>query len=237
MEQPSFRHELKFLIAPYQAYVLRQRLRCLLQPDPHAGPTGRYRITSLYFDDVADSALFDKLAGVGDRQKIRVRIYNGSPETILLEKKVKRGDGIHKEREQIGLPIYEAMRQGDPAPLLDSDSLLLREVGWLMTHRLLRPKVVVDYVREAYLYAAGNVRVTFDQDLRSGLTNLDLFNEAPLVPALVDELWIMEVKYDAFLPRPVQDLIQFEGLNRLAASKYVICRSLVKQHEWEDTLV
>jgi len=234
MAHRSFRHELKFFIAPYQAEALRHRLRCLMQPDPHAGPAGRYRVSSLYFDDLDDSAVFEKLSGVCERQKIRVRIYDGSAEPILLEKKMKRGDGIWKDRVRISRTVYEAMRQGNPDPLMEADSPLLKEIAWLMIHRRLKPKVIVDYVREAYLYPIGNVRVTFDQNLRTGLTNLDLFREAPLVPAPVDGLTIMEVKYGAFLPRPVQDLIQFEGLTRQAASKYVLCRSLVRTHAWED---
>lgn len=234
MAHSIFRHELKFFIAPYQVEILRQRLRHLLKKDPHAGPSGRYRISSLYLDDAADSALYEKLAGVEHRQKIRVRTYDGSDETILLEKKVKLGDGIRKERTRIDRPTYEALRRGDPTLLRDSGSPFLDEIAWQMTHRLLRPKVIVDYVREAYLYPVGNVRITFDQDLRSGLTNLDLFRTAPLVPAPVDGLTILEVKYDSFLPRPVQDLLQLEGLTRQAASKYVLCRTLVKTHAWED---
>lgn len=236
MAQRSFRHELKYFIAPYQVHVLRQRVRCLLRPDPHAGPTGRYRITSLYFDDLDDSAVFEKLSGFRDRQKIRVRIYDGNDDPMVLERKIKRGDAVSKDRVRIGRTLYEALRQGDPEPLLETGVPLLREVAWLMTHRRLRPKVIVDYVREAYLYPAGNVRITFDQHLRTGLANLDLFREAPLVPVLGDGTAIMEVKYDAFLPGPVQDLIQCEGLIRQAASKYVLCCAMAKSHAWEDTV-
>jgi len=237
MTRCSFRHELKYFIAPYRINVLRQRLRCLLRPDPHTGPAGCYRITSLYFDDLDDSAVFEKLSGVRDRQKIRVRIYGGSDEIMVLEKKVKRGDGILKERVRISRPLYEALRQGNPEPLLDTDSSLLHEVAWQITNRRLRPKVIVDYVREAYVYPVGNVRITFDQRLRSGLTNLDLFRQAPLIPVLEDGLAIMEVKYDAFLPGPVQALIQCGDLTRQAASKYVLCCAVAKSHAWEDTLV
>ena len=234
MPNEPFRHELKFLVAPHQIQILRQRLRHWLHKDPYAGPTGRYRISSLYFDDAADSALYEKLAGLEHREKIRVRIYNGSSETILLEKKIKGGDGVRKERLRITRPIYEAMREGNPAPLADSGSPFLESVAWQMKNRLLRPKVIVDYVREAYVHPLGNVRITFDMDLRSGLTNLDLFRQAPLVPAPVDGLTILEVKYDSFLPRPAQDLLQLEGLTRQAASKYVLCRTMAKTQFWEE---
>lgn len=234
MAAEVFRHELKFMVAAHQYHVLRHRLRHLLKPDPHAGPSGEYRITSLYFDDVADTALFEKLAGVQHRQKIRVRIYDGRDDVIMLEKKAKNGDGARKDRLRIDRTIYEAMRTGNPHPLQEAGHPMLDDVAWQMTNRLLRPKVIVDYVREAYLHPAGNVRITFDKNLRSGISQLDLFRQAPYAPAPVDGLTILEVKYDAFLPRPVQDLLQTDELVRQSASKYVLCRTLAKTHVWED---
>ncbi|HWI64324.1 MAG TPA: polyphosphate polymerase domain-containing protein [Symbiobacteriaceae bacterium] len=234
MAPEAFRHELKFFVGPHQYHPLRQRLRHFLRPDPHAGPGGEYRITSLYFDDAADSALFEKLAGVEHRQKIRIRVYDGRDNVIMLEKKLKHGEGVGKERIRIDRRIYAAMGAGDPQPLMDAGDPLLTEVAWLMTNRLLRPKVIVDYVREAYLHPLGNVRITFDKSLRSGLTNLDLFRKMPYAPAPIDGLTILEVKYDAFLPRPVQDLLQTDSLTRQSASKYVLCRTLTKTNAWED---
>lgn len=229
-----YRHELKYFIGEPQRHILRQRLRPFLRTDPNAGPTGAYRISSLYFDDVADSALYEKLAGLQHRQKIRIRIYEGQPDTILLEKKIKVGEGVRKERLRISRELYEAIRAGETTPLLENGHPLLEEVAWQITNQLLRPKVIVDYLREAYVCALGNVRITFDRDLRSGLTNLDLFRPAPFAPAPVDGMTILEVKYDEFLPRPVQDLLQADGLMRQAASKYVLCRTMTKTALWED---
>lgn len=214
--------------------ILRSRLRHWLRPDANAGPLGEYRITSLYFDDMADSALYEKLAGLQHRQKVRLRIYDGSEKVIMLEQKIKNGDGTAKRRRRIDRALYESIRLGDSVPLLDSGEPFLQEVGWQMKSRLLRPKVIVDYVREAFIHPLGNVRITFDKNLKSGITNLDLFRQAPLIPAPVDGMTILEVKYDAFLPRPVQDLLQLDSLMRQSSSKYVLCRTLNKTNLWED---
>jgi len=230
----AFRHELKYLIGPHQYHELRHRLRHLLRPDPHAGPTGQYRITSLYFDDATDSALFEKLAGAQHRQKVRIRIYDGRDSVIMLEKKIKHGEGVLKERVAIDRPLYQALIAGSAQVLGDAGHPLLADVAWQMTNRLLRPRVIVDYVREAYLHPMGNVRITFDKDLRSGITCLDLFRKVPYAPAPVDGMTILEVKYDSYLPRPVQDLLQADSLTRQSASKYVLCRTLTKTHLWED---
>lgn len=234
MPAAAFRHELKFMMGPQQCQVLRQRFHHLLAPDEHAGTAGEYRVTSLYLDDAADSALFAKLAGVPHRQKWRIRIYDGQPDVLMLERKLKSGQGIHKDRVQIDREIYDAIQAGNPVPLRQSGQPLLQELAWLMTNRLLRPKVIVDYVREAYIHPMGNVRITFDKHLRSGLTNRDLFRKAPLVPVLLEGMSILEIKYDAFIPRMVQDVIQIDSLTRQAVSKYVLCRSLVKTQPWED---
>ena len=59
----TLRHEWKHRLSPGDLPELRQRLRCLTQPDPH-GVDGKYEIRSLYFDTPADTALREKLDGV-----------------------------------------------------------------------------------------------------------------------------------------------------------------------------
>jgi hypothetical protein len=225
---------LKYLISPPWYQILRRRLRYLLQPDPYAGPNGDYQITSLYFDDIYDSALHEKLSGVQNREKVRLRIYNSKDDVIMLEKKIKKGDGVCKERLRIDKQMYTAVINGDVDTMRQSGHPLLDSIAWQMKHQLLRPKVIVDYCREAYVYKQGNVRITFDKRLRSGITNLNMFCEAPLAPALTSGMTILEVKFDEFLPSMVQDLLQATSFTRQAASKYVLCRALAKTHSWED---
>lgn len=234
MALAQFRHELKFFVGAHQYHMVRQRLRHLLRPDPNAGPGGDYRVTSLYFDDATDSALYAKLSGLSERAKVRVRIYGGQSDVILLEKKIKIGEGIRKERLRIDRSVYSALLTGNSAPLSDRDHPLLTDIAWQMRNRLLRPKVIADYIREAYIHPQGNVRITFDKNLRSGLTNLDLFRQAPYAPVPIAGMSILEIKYDSFLPRPVQDILQTDSLVRQSASKYVLCRTMSKQNLWED---
>lgn len=82
-----FRHELKFMINRHQYYILRQRLQGLARHDEHAGQSGEYHIRSLYFDDIDNSALHDKLGGIRERRKYRIRIYNRRDDLIHFEKK------------------------------------------------------------------------------------------------------------------------------------------------------
>jgi hypothetical protein len=231
----KYRHELKFLVNPHQYYVIRNRLRDLMEQDKHVGANGEYHIRSLYFDDIDNTALHEKLGGVRDRSKYRIRIYNRSDHVIHFEKKIKFKDYIAKLKEPLTREMYDSIISGNYSVLKEPGKPLLDEIHRQMQTRLLRPKVIVDYVREPYVCPSGNVRITFDKELRTGLHAIDIFDPAlQPVRAIDNELIIMEVKYDEYIPAYIAMALQLEGLNRQSASKYVICRKYLKLNTWED---
>jgi hypothetical protein len=231
----KYRNELKFMINYHQYFTIRQRLKALMKRDEHAGPNGEYHIRSLYFDDIGNKALDEKLGGVSDRVKYRIRIYNMEDKVIHFEKKIKKNEYIAKVKESLSRSMVDELLHGNMEILNVPDKPLFAEVYDEMKHRLLRPKVIVDYVREPYVCANGNVRITFDKELRSGLGSTDLFDtELGAVRALDENFIILEVKFDEYLPGYIRDALQMEGLQRQSASKYVICRKYIKMNSWED---
>ena len=221
------RHELKYFISPHQHYLLSHALDRVLERDPNGDANNEYHIRSLYFDTVYEDALFDKLAGVQDRNKYRIRIYNFSDRVIKMECKTKFGTLISKRSISIPRDLAEQLIAGDPAGLENTRSGLLNDVYREMTVNLLRPVVLVDYVREAYLHPAEEVRITFDKQLRTGMRSTDLFNpEVPTVPPFDHGEMILEVKYNRSLPPYIRDLLSTYCPNALASaiSKYVWCR-------------
>ncbi|MCA0755156.1 polyphosphate polymerase domain-containing protein [Paenibacillus sp. N4] len=231
----KYRNELKFFINRHQYYVIRNRLRDLMEQDKHVGPTGEYHIRSLYFDDIDNKALHEKLGGVRDRVKYRIRIYNGSDHVIHFEKKIKFKDYIAKVKEPLTRDMYDSLMGGNYGVLKEQNKPLLDEIHDEMKNRLLRPKVIVDYVREPYVCVNGNVRITFDKELRTGLHAVDIFDpKLRPVRAIDHDLIILEVKYDEYIPAYIKIALQLEGLNRQSASKYVICRKYLKFNTWED---
>ena len=122
------RHELKYFINPAELEVLRQRLRGALTMDAHCVGGRPYSIRSLYFDDVEDSAFYDKQAGVMHRDKYRIRIYNLSDKAIFLERKRKLGDLIQKSSAQITRRLCDQLVTGNPSGLQKSNSALLQDV-------------------------------------------------------------------------------------------------------------
>ena len=116
---------------------------------------------------------------------------------------------------------------GDPTGLETTRSGLLNDVFREMTVNLLRPVVLVDYVREAYLHPAEEVRITFDKQLRTGLWSKELFNPyVPTIPPFDQNLMILEVKYNKSLPSYIRDILNTycQGACPSAISKYTWCR-------------
>lgn len=219
------RHELKYFINPAELEVLRARLRPVMRLDSHCVGGQPYFIRSLYFDDVFDSAYYDKVAGVMSRDKYRIRIYRRSDREIFLERKRKLGDLIQKSSVPITRRLCEQIISGDPRGLQTASSPLLQDVYVQMRTRLLRPAVIVDYEREAYLHPAENTRVTFDLRLRSGLKSEDLFEaNLPTVCPHDGNVEILEVKFDNYLPDHIRGLLDGVQADRSAVSKYVLCR-------------
>lgn len=219
------RHELKYFINRAELEVLRQRLQPVLKLDKHCPNGHAYAIRSLYLDDIDNSAYNEKLSGVMYRDKYRIRIYRYSDKEIFLERKRKMGDLIQKSSVQITRRLCEQIISGDPRGLQLAQSPLLQDVYVQMRTRLLRPAVIVDYMREAYTCPAENVRITFDMSLKSGLHSIDLFNpELPTVSPLDQDVEILEVKFDNYLPDHVRGLLDGIQADRSAISKYVLCR-------------
>ena len=219
------RHELKYHITPAELSVLRSVLTPVMQLDPNGNENNEYHIRSLYFDTINDSALQEKIAGVGNRKKYRIRIYNFSDKVIKLECKSKYGDLISTQSVSIPRDLAEQLIAGDPDGLQRMRHPLLHDVYREMRTRLLRPAVIVDYVREAYIHPAQDVRITFDKQLRTGLYASDIFNPMlPTYPVFDDPVEILEVKFNEFLPTYIQSIISGVTAQRSAVSKYTWCR-------------
>ncbi|MBN2373675.1 polyphosphate polymerase domain-containing protein [bacterium] len=231
----QLRHEFKYYIDPPQYRVLRSRLSAILQHDPHAGPDWRYHIRSLYFDDFKNNALFEKQVGVARRKKYRMRIYDYSDAVIKLEKKIKMNQYIGKESVNITREEADRILAGDVAFLAGSKSRLLRAFYLENRRNLLRPNVIVDYYREAYIYPAGNVRITFDIGLHTGLGRTDIFDRDMFTMTAIEEPGvILEVKYDNFMPQAIRGLFPSSIRPRISIGKFTICKKHQKYNDWED---
>ncbi|MBQ2823378.1 MAG: polyphosphate polymerase domain-containing protein [Oscillospiraceae bacterium] len=219
----DFRHEIKHEISYSDMLVVRQRLRAVAKPDSHA-VNGRYFIRSLYFDNLNDKALREKLDGVNCREKFRIRCYNNDFSLIHLEKKSKLNGLGSKQSADLTADEVRRIISGDTDWMIKSGLPLVQELYSKMKTQGLKPKTIVDYTREPFVYPAGNVRVTLDYDIRTGILSTDFFNEECLTVPVREQAVVMEVKWDEFLPSVIKDAVQLDGRRSTAFSKYAVCR-------------
>ena len=197
----KWRQELKYTLTEADSIMTASRLSVFMKRDIHVGERKEYLIRSLYFDNLYDKALQEKLSGVGIRDKFRIRYYDFDQEFIRLEKKSKRYSLGHKYQCRVTVEEVEKILHQDWDWMVTDERPLIRELYLKMKLELFRPVVIVDYRREPFTYAPGNVRITFDRDIRSS-KNVNAFfdRNVVMVPVLTGGKCIMEVKYDDFLP-------------------------------------
>ena len=223
MHKGDPRHEIKHQLSYIDLLCIRQRISAVASPDPHA-TNGKYQIRSLYFDNLNDKSLREKIDGVNKREKFRIRYYNGDTSFIHLEKK-SRINGLGT-KYSAPLTASEAQKivDGDLGWMMDSEHELVKELYCKMQYQGMRPKTIVDYTREPYIYAPGNVRVTFDYNIRTGLKCTDFLNPDCITVPAGDAPILLEVKWDAFLPQIIKDAVQVRDRRAQAFSKYAQCR-------------
>lgn len=219
----QYRNEFKHLINYHDYALIRSRLQSLLATDAHVEADGTYSVRSLYFDDYYNRAYHDKYAGVLNRSKYRIRIYNQSNERITLEKKNKVGAYNYKQVAPLTVEEVYCILEGQYGFLLGSPHNLLRIFYHECVSNLMRPRVVVDYEREPFVMEAGDVRVTFDKNVRAGMDGFDIFDACmPMVEVLPPGMLIMEVKYTEFLPAIIREVLPSKASEYTAVSKYIL---------------
>lgn len=221
----EYRYELKFLISEEMASILKMRLRMIMPLDSHSvSQDYSYHIRSLYFDDPYSSAYFDKLNSEEYRQKYRIRMYNLKPDPLVLECKHKDLYFTFKESHVISLDTYRNICNGNYDLIEDQDPFLVRFLTSCRCHPL-RPSTIVDYTRLAFVYPLSDVRITFDQDIRSGGYSTDMLNPHLVTRQAIDTgQLVLEVKCNEFIPRHILSVLETVPMCRRSLSKFAQCR-------------
>lgn len=220
-----YRVEDKYICQESELVFLQEKLGNVLKPDNYQKNDKGYTVTSVYFDDLFDSHLKDAIEGVSQRQKYRIRIYNHSLDVIKLEVKYKRYNRTMKRTCQISEEQMKMLLLGncvDPEDMSVDSPIVLFNLA--IKNRGLKPKVIVEYDRKAYVFPSGNVRITLDRNLRTG-TQIQNFGKSGIALNRIRDMQnVLEVKYDQFLPSFIAQLLENGNMNQSSYSKYRLCR-------------
>lgn len=232
---PLERKEIKYVLNYNEYVLLVNAIKGIAKYDRNVQKDGKYSVRSLYFDDINNTAYADKKLGLPKRYKFRIRSYNNCLDNMKLEKKYKQGNLSGKESSQISESDYFYLLNGNPINITDSSSNLLKAFYIDVVTKYLKPKIIVDYVREAYVWQIGDefLRFTFDNKLKWAIDSVDMFNsKAIYINAFTEDNYIFEMKYQNFLPEIISDFLKQLNKFPSGSSKYQLCRKQKENMYW-----
>jgi hypothetical protein len=225
----KYRTESKYILNDAAARVLSQRLSFTMRPDPNADESGGYRVTSVYFDDAFMRAYRQKIDGVPDRIKFRVRMYNESDSFMTLEAKIKIAGKIAKENVVVSKEEFKSLLRGDYGFLLNrTEPAALEMYKQSRVWAGFRPSVVVDYYRTVFVCPYGNVRISFDSDLRGAFPRDIIFEDTPWLYVFPKGQTVLEIKFDRFIPSYIKQMFSGFDMTCQSVSKYMLCLEKIR---------
>lgn len=232
------RYEYKYLVSDAQLPLLRQMVLPFLDLDSYArvSPAGEYTVRSIYFETPDFEFYEEKVSGIPNRKKLRIRGYNEQEEKskVFLEIKRKYQIPMHKYRAPLlfedakqlfrGSTIHAHVHNSSQHPQATDHA---RRFFYHFYRQQLRPTVLVVYEREAYqakIPTDNQLRITFDKNLRGAAypTLDDLYSERETRPAMPG-YFVLEVKFNETFPSWMLPIIDRLALHKQAVSKYIIC--------------
>ena len=217
------RHEQKYLCSAGQIAHLLKILGAVLPRDEHQ-KAETYHISSLYFDTPDDHFLSESLNGIPRRSKYRFRSYNHDNNHLKFEKKstffhLKEKQFVWLNRQKMADLFSGKMQLSFPTDPLFAQFYSLQKISRI------KPKVIIDYDRTAFVDKKLNIRITIDQNITASCdVNSFLGNNYFSKTILEKGQGILEVKFDHVLPAYIFQLLHLEDLEQISFSKYVIGR-------------
>lgn len=216
--------------------ALRAAIEPMLHLDKHGigyEKTG-YTVRSIYLDTHRLMYYNEKLDGIKERKKIRIRGYNqlAAASKVFLEIKRKTGAKIDKERTPMPFnQILATFQSRDPVEhlALMADDQDIRASAthffYYVKQHQLKPVNTVVYEREAFEGKRDpTLRITFDRNLRSNIfPHFDQLFEEQALNEVIPDHFILEIKYNNNFPYWMTPVLARFGLQKQALSKYVMC--------------
>jgi len=208
------RKEIKFELTKSEYSNLYKKLNFMLQKDVNTQSEDKYTIKSIYFDNIYNKLLHENIDGKIYREKFRIRMYNNDINAIFLEKKINHNGNIGKEREKISYQEVLQICEGQINKIA-LNTKLKKELYINMKTKLLKPVIIIEYDRIAFVNKSLNFRITLDSKLHKDTCINNFFKNT----IRKENNYILEVKYIDIIPKTVVDCLNI-NTQRKSISKY-----------------
>lgn len=224
------RREVKYFVSLEDRMYLLKALDKLLIPDAYGGYNG-YTVRSVYFDSITNEDYIAKINHEDEKKRIRVRVYDPDDKKVKFELKRKSYGRELKESVVISREDAKALIERNYEVLLKYNEPTAKYAYELMKTRLYRPVSLIEYDRRAYTHENFNTRVTMDNNLRFCDHDYDLFSHnLNFQMGIPKDETILEIKYDRFLFKQIQDVLSKCDLTRKPPSKFGTSRQILKEY-------
>ena len=228
----KLRYERKYLVKNELLEGLRNRILPFVRADIFASDSSsdfpEYTVRSIYLDTANFDALYEKIEGLKERKKLRIRGYNNYIEgcEVFLEIKRKLGNRIAKNRALTNFDLLQqSLDLGEIYPKKSSERMMNDASKFFFNYKTKnqKPVNIVVYDREPYhgKFDPG-VRITFDKNIRAALFPQlsDLYSNEGL-DLVWKEHFILEIKYfEGGMPSWAKSIVKEFALKHEALSKY-----------------
>lgn len=216
------RFEVKFIVSAALKTAILHDVLAMTTVDPHAIEADcKYHVKSLYYDSPLYCAYREKIDGILQRRKFRIRTYEESPEVRFLEIKERFSNRIHKRKRFLKPEQYQAVLNRQRLSDL-SDCNVYNEFSYYCATTNIKPLLLIEYSREPHLGITDKtLRITFDSDI---IVRKSKSLECTSTPykVLPNGYSILEIKFNNYMPHWVHSLVRKFSLRDTAYSKYCL---------------
>ena len=222
------RFEFKYIINKNLSKVIQQEVKNFTTNDDFSKKKDKYLVRSLYFDNNIFTNFKEKIDGIKNRHKFRIRTYSMKKNELVpmyLEMKGRDNQRTFKNRTKIEIDDLKSFCGNKDLFHLKKkylDNKLINQFIFDFYRKKILPKVIIDYNRKALLSKNGlYFRLTFDSDIKA-CSSQDLFEKNHNWKECISGNDILEVKFDLNIPPWFHRIIQNYQLKRISVSKFVL---------------
>jgi hypothetical protein len=227
------RYEFKYLLDAARRTEIETEVSHFMDYDGHVHPElgNCYFVRSLYFDNMHATNFYEKIDGMKERRKYRIRTYAKEQDDSVptyLEEKGRHNERTYKHRVPIDhahLPIFCTPERHFELIEKYPETPLVEQFVYDCARRTTLPRVLVDYLRRPYTSQFDlNFRLTFDSDLRATSSGVLFPHDEDGWRQVDAGFSILEVKFHRRIPAWFHRILQAHDMRRLSISKF--CRGM-----------